>query len=333
MRSHGLMRCLAAGFVIATIAHAASTRREALQKLRIIPDVAADFGRGKKILGDEVKAILMPQVQSMLSQQREVTQEDIREWATTLVNSMIDQQLLLAEAVKQGVDIDIAEGQSLVRKQRRRLGERTFEQMLRLQGVDETQYAMRLAENLAVQQWIDNVIEPRQTVSTEEARAYYEAHPDEFPKIAEYHVSHILLAVSLETSYEDLLEKQDLGRKIRQKLAEGEDFANLAREYSDCPSKADGGDLGWLSVNSMPDSFEEVATNLQPGDVSELVRTPQGYHIIKAHEFRAAGTLPFEKVKDTIVADLEARKLDEAMRSLTSQLRKNANVQLYIEAP
>lgn len=326
---HHLVALCLVGTVIGT-AEAGSSVKELLAG---IPAVVADYGKGRQIKGAEVRAILKPQIQAMLASGRPVTPEQVIAWASELTDGMISQRLLLDEALKSGGKVDMKYGKEVVEAQRQNLGKKNFAALLTLQGISEKDYARRMAENHTVEEWIKNVVAPRQHVSPAEVKAYYDAHPEEFPKIAEYRVSHILFAADLKTPYEELLKIKDQAESVQHALILGADFATMAKKYSSCPSKADGGDLGFLAVGSMPKQFEEVALTLKPGEISPVVRSPLGYHIIVGNEIKPAGVEPFAKVQKKLTETLRRRAVDKAVKKLTEKLKREQKVRIYLTAP
>ena len=123
---------------------------------------------------------------------------------------------------------------------------------------------------------------PGIAVSEADARAYFDAHPDEFKMPERVHASHILVKVDPNASDASKAESRKKLEGIKARLDGGEDFAKLAEENSDCPSSAKGGDLGFFTRGQMVAPFEEAAFALNPGDTSDVVETRFGFHLIKS---------------------------------------------------
>lgn len=134
-------------------------------------------------------------------------------------------------------------------------------------------------------------------------KAYYEKNPDKFT-FDEVQASHILVAS--ETEAKDILAK----------VKQGQDFATLAKEFSTCPSKEKGGDLGYFQKGQMVKEFEDVAFALNVGDLSDVVKTQFGYHIIKVTD-KKKELKKFEDVaqyaNDSMYKDLMDTKMKEIM--------------------
>jgi peptidyl-prolyl cis-trans isomerase C len=110
---------------------------------------------------------------------------------------------------------------------------------------------------------------------------------------------------------------------LRKRLLAGEDFAQLAKDNSDCPSgKRSGGDLGWFKRGRMLKEFENAAFALKPGELSDIVETPAGYHIIKVHEKHAERVISFEEVKGDLRQDLIMKKKGEVFERWLTERKK-----------
>lgn len=134
------------------------------------------------------------------------------------------------------------------------------------------------------------------------------------------HARHILLKASSDDSPATHTEKKALAEKVKQLAITGSDFATLAEQYSEGPSKTNGGDLGFFERGSMVPSFDEAVFQLNPGSISDIVKTDFGYHIIKLEEVQPENVLSLEEAKEKIIVALQR----EQAQSLVSQLANSA---------
>jgi len=301
--------------------------------LEFIPEVVADYGQGEQIRGEEVKPLIAPQVQAMLANGAKPTPEQVRAWTASLVDGMINQRLVLREAARQGVTPDLEAGRRLVASQQERLGDKAFERVLRLQGVSADQLARHLAENEAVNRWLESIGPAPESITEAAARTYYQQHPEEFRRPAVYHVWHLLVAVPEDAAAEAVAAARQRADGLRALAARGESFAALAAAHSDCPSKLDGGDLGPLPAGRLPPAFESAALALMPGQISDPVRSPQGWHLIRGGIVIPGAEVPFASVCEDIVAALQRTAIEEARHNLIRRLREQAHVSVYVSAP
>lgn len=175
-----------------------------------------------------------------------------------------------------------------------------FKQMLQMQGLTFEQFMQQIEKGVKYEKLMDKQV-GRVDINDAEALAFYEENKVDFNTPEQVQASHILIKVASSATPEEKAAAKEKAEKLLKEIKEGADFATLARENSDCPSKAKGGDLGLFRRGQMVKEFEDVAFGLQPGQVSDVVETQFGYHIIKVTGRKEAGMTAFEKVKADIV--------------------------------
>ncbi len=144
-------------------------------------------------------------------------------------------------------------------------------------------------------------------VTDEELRAAYDEEKQRFQTTEERKARHILIAVA--EGQEDAARKQ--ADAVEERLKKGEDFAKVAKEVStDAGSKDQGGDLGWISRGTLTGPFEDSLFAMKAGEVSALVRTDQGFHIIRVDELRSGDLQPFETARDELAAETKTRRAE-----------------------
>jgi peptidyl-prolyl cis-trans isomerase C len=164
--------------------------------------------------------------------------------------------------------------------------------------------------------------------------AYYNAHKKEFENPEMVRARHILVAVKPNATEEEKKAALKKAEDILEKAKKGEDFAKLASEYSDDPgSKAKGGDLGFFTAGSMVGKFEQAAFTLKPGEISPVVETEFGYHIIKVEERKAAEQQPYDAVKDQVIAKATQAIQQERLNAFLEKAMKDAKVTFYGPEP
>ena len=168
----------------------------------------------------------------------------------------------------------------------------------------------------------DKAVADRVRIPEEELKKYYEEHRDLFTRPEQRRARHILIKVAPDASPA----QQEAARKKAAELAAraraGEDFAQLAKQYSDDPgSKKVGGELGWFSRGRMVPEFEQAVFSMSPGAISDPVKTPYGWHVIQLEEVREAGVRPFEEVRGQIESQLRFPRLREEAKKVAAELR------------
>ena len=185
-------------------------------------------------------------------------------------------------------------------------------------GYDKEEEFLTVFENMKsslIKQYAMNKLLVNTSVSDEEVKKYYEKHKDMYSQPETARASHIL--VNTEEEANDILKE----------IANGLSFEEAAQKYSNCPSKAQGGDLGEFTRGRMVPEFEEAAFEMNVGEVSEPVKTQFGYHIIKLLDKKEAKKLSFEEVKDQVKNQCLAVKQNTMYLEKGIELRKKYTVE------
>lgn len=155
------------------------------------------------------------------------------------------------------------------------------------------------------------------TVPEEEISRFYEANRASFTQPESWRASHILVADQTEAE------------KALSRVKGGESFAQVAQEVSTDPSKTHGGDIGFFSKGQVIPEFETACRDLKPGEVSKVVKTPLGYHILLLTEQRAAREKTLDEVRDPIRQILEGQQGQQKLDAYLQQLRSKSQVKIY----
>jgi peptidyl-prolyl cis-trans isomerase C len=162
-----------------------------------------------------------------------------------------------------------------------------------------------------------------------DAKDFYDKNPDKFTQPESVRASHILIL----TKDADEAAKQAARTKIDALLKRakaGEDFAALAKEHSQDGSASQGGDLGFFPRGQMVPEFDQAAFALEPGEISDVVSTQFGYHIIKLTEKKQGSTVPFDQVKPQVVEYLSNQKKQQRVDSFIDEAKKRAKIEVLV---
>lgn len=167
-------------------------------------------------------------------------------------------------------------------------------------------------------------------VTEDEARKYYEQNPKRFETPEQIRASHILIKFDAADSSADPNAAKAKARAttegLLRQINEGADFAELAKAHSVCPSAPGGGDLGFFPRGQTTPLFEKAAFELQVGQISGIVETEYGYHIIKVTDHKDAGVISFEQAKADIVEQLRQEKQAKFVEEYITSLKAHANI-------
>ncbi|MDA8082942.1 MAG: peptidylprolyl isomerase [Nitrospiraceae bacterium] len=173
-------------------------------------------------------------------------------------------------------------------------------------------------------------------VTDKDIDQYYKAHLEDFKVPEMVHARHILIRFEKAPSEAEALisngKAKEKAESILARIRAGEDFAKLAEEYSDDNgSKAKGGDLGFFPRGKMVPAFENAAFSLKPGQVSDLIETNYGYHIIKVEERQPAGVPPLEKVKEAVREKIKVASRKAKIDAFMDEAFKEDGVELHLD--
>ena len=194
-------------------------------------------------------------------------------------------------------------------------------------NLTEDEIQIQIQRGLAIRELIDQKVADKIVIKDEETRAYYDGNPQSFRQPEQVKASHILIKVEPTADEAAKIEARKKITEVQQKLKDGGDFAALAKEYSQGPSSAKGGDLGYFRRGQMVGPFEDAAFSMKTNEVSDLVETRFGYHIIKVYDKKPEQTLAYADVKDKIAQRLKQEKIEKDATLYVENLKKGAKVE------
>lgn len=251
-----------------------------------------------------------------------------------VVERLIGIELMLQDAQKRGITADaVAVDGRMAGFRNSFKTEKEFTDYMKENNITIDIVEKQITKQMILQQLQSDLLKEMKgkiQVTEKESKAFYDANQDKFKHPDQVKASHILIKV--EPKADEAAVKQALStiEDVRKKAIAGEDFAELAKKHSQDPSNIKGGDLGFFAKGQMLKSIEDAAFALQPNEISKVVKTDFGYHIIKVTERKVAAVIPFAEVEDKISEYLSQRQLDQAQRQYSDDIRKNAKVEIKI---
>lgn len=180
-----------------------------------------------------------------------------------------------------------------------------------------------------------NAFTDAEKVREREVRRFYERNLDAYTTPPEAKARHILFKLDPEASETLRNERREALNGVRQRILDGQDFAEVAKELSEDLSAEQGGDLGWFKPGEMVAAFEETAFQLKPGEVSEVVESPFGLHLILVEDRKEAIERSLEEVREEVIATLAEQRaesdLDEALTRIEGVIARQALSELASE--
>ena len=172
------------------------------------------------------------------------------------------------------------------------------------------------------------------TITEEEARQYYLSHKDEFAEPATVTLREIFIEVPTTTQKGEagvnVAADDEAAKKaeaVRARLTKGEDFATVAAEVSDSGSKANGGLIGPFPLSDLSDSLKQMVQTMKPGDITQPIRTPRGFQILKLDAMKTASIQPFESVRDLVADRVGEARQEAEIRKFLARVRSQALIE------
>jgi peptidyl-prolyl cis-trans isomerase C len=203
-----------------------------------------------------------------------------------------------------------------------------FEKALTSANLTEKQFKAFTRKNIVIDNLLQKEVLGKISVSEADAKKFYDENQDKFKAPEQTKASHVLITVDQKATPEEKKKAKEKADAIRKRVAGGEDFAAVAKAESKCPSAAKGGDLGYFGKGQMVPAFEEAAASLKLGQISEVVETQFGYHIIKVTDRKQAETVKFNDVKGKIEDYLKNQEAQKPMADYVENLRKQAKIEM-----
>jgi peptidyl-prolyl cis-trans isomerase C len=239
------------------------------------------------------------------------------------IDQFIMRRLLLDEAARLGIEASQAEKDQAYDAIREKLPEgMTLEQVMLNSPMGEDQMREEVVAGITVNKVLTRHASNVVNITEEEVDAFYATHAEKLTLPETVHARHILIAIPDGADTAAVEAKHELAESIREALAGGADFAELARKHSDCPSRERGGDLGEFPRGKMVPEFDSAAFALSENELSPVIRTKFGFHIIDVISHNQAGRMP----RQSVVQILKQRQQQAVLQEYIDHLKKDASI-------
>ncbi|MEP6662438.1 MAG: peptidylprolyl isomerase, partial [Verrucomicrobiota bacterium] len=211
--------------------------------------------------------------------------------------------------------------------------EEMFEQQLKATGITFAQFRTRANEQAIAEMVIERELKPSIKVPESAAKKFYDENPARFERPETVRAAHILISTVDKATQQPLpaakkKEKEQLAKSVRERAKKGEDFGKLAKEFSEDPGSKDKGGEYVFARGEMVPEFETAAFSMQTNQVSDLVETRYGYHIIKLLQKIPPEKLEFAKVLPDLTEGLTQQELQKQLPDYFGKIKKEANAEI-----
>ena len=217
-----------------------------------------------------------------------------------------------------------------IRKENKLEDEAKFQQALAQEGMSMDDLRRQLERQMVIEQVQRQEVGSKLTITEEEARQYYARHPEDFTDPAAVTLREIFVEVPSTEGNVNAARDQEGQKKIadaRARVLKGDDFAKVAAEMSDSPSKANGGIIGPFAHSEMSPQLQQMVDKMKPGEITQAIRTPRGYQIFKLESVKVQALQPFDSVRDLISEKVAGARTQIEMRKFLSRLRTQAIIE------
>ena len=248
----------------------------------------------------------------------------------SVLENIIGRELLYQESLKMGITARERDVDARFESIRSGFpGAAEFQRALSETGFTPEALKLQIRRSIVLQQFIDTRIEAEVIVTEKETESFYRRNPQLFMRPASIRVRHILTRVSPGSDRSERIAARRRMEGIQKQLSSGGDFSSLARSYSEGPSGSRGGDLGYVSRGQMSKPFEDAAFALMPGQISDIVETDFGYHLIQAVDRQTASSYTYDEIREAIAQDIRRRRVQEKAALYVNRLKAGADVKRY----
>jgi peptidyl-prolyl cis-trans isomerase C len=255
--------------------------------------------------------------------------EQLRE---QILENLIARELLLQECRKMEIKADQNEvDEQLGQLKGRFSSEAEFKSALSEMDITEETLRTQIERDMSIRRLLDKQVVEKIVVSAAETKTYYDNNPDAFKVPEKVRASHILIKVDAQADEAEKAKARKEIESIQRKLQKGEDFAALAKEFSEGPSGPEGGDLGYFGRGQMVKPFEDAAFSLKNGEISDRVETRFGYHLIKVTDRQTESTMAYKEIQEKLGNYLKQEKIKTEVQSYIENLKKSAKIERYLQ--
>jgi|GEM_PF-2019397 len=255
----------------------------------------------------------------------------IAKFYQNVLNDLIEDRLIMLELRKSGQDVTESEVKATIDDIMKQRGftQSEFEKLLSKEGLTFEKYREEMKRQVRKNKFMAIKVRQRVRVTDEDAKLYYQQEFSSQKGMKNYDISMIFVS-SIESDKKDTPPKERV-ETIRRLLSEGKDFAELARTYSDDPSRNSGGHLGNISKGDMREDFEKVIFGLKENQVSEPIKSAEGYYIFKLNKISESEIKGFDEAKEDIKRMLFEKEMIKQYSYIIDSLKKRYTIYINLK--
>ena len=281
---------------------------------------ASDLQRARTSLQEEAKQ----ECRNCTPQQLQMLMADKEK---NLLRDLIDQSLLAQRAKDLGVNVetDVVKRLDQIRQQNGIASMEELEKKVNESGISFEDFKGNIRNNLLTQEVIRREVGSKILIGRDEVQKHYDEHKNEFQRPEQVYLREIFVTTEGKKEAE-IPEQEKKARSLLERVKKGEDFAELAKRYSDGTTAKGGGELGVFERGQLAKDIEEMVFKMKRGQLSDVIPTKTGFLILKVEQRFEAGLQPLEKVENEVMNRIYMEKMEPGMRRYLQTLRQDSYV-------
>lgn len=247
-----------------------------------------------------------------------------------VLNILIDNKIAEKKAKELGIKVSDSDIDEEIKRieQAQGLNHKQFLKMIRKNGMTYKEYRDQIKKSIERMQLVEFEVKSRIIISDKKIKQYYEAHKNEFRTGEKIRLASIVLKLNNPNSFYEMQSLMRRSQVIMSRLKAGQDFSELAEQFSEGPGSNNGGDLGYFEPKELDPQLRKVVEKMRVGDISGPIMRPFGIQIIKLLDRKKAGIKPLKEVRDYIRRILYNKEIDKRYSSWINGLKQKAYIKI-----
>ena len=280
----------------------------------------------------EIEKVMGPLKEEMKAEDRLERRERFQEAYGKILEKLIEEKLIDQEVKKAGVKVTSKEIEGTIEEVKRSNAatQEELEKALAKDGVTLEEFKKQIEKRLQRTKLVNMAVKVEPNVKERELRDFYQKNIDQYRTQETNRPGHIFFLVPKGATSEEVQEIRTRCQKVLERITGGEDFGEMALLYSRDISAKDRGDLGYFKRGELVPALEKEALRLKIGEVSGIIRTDFGFHILKLLDRKGGKPPPFEEIKEKVQADYYEREFDKAFKQFITTLREKSVIEIKL---
>ncbi len=280
----------------------------------------------------EVERWMKPFYEEIRTEDRLERKEKLHEARRKILNQIIEERLIDQEVRKIGFKATPKEVEMAIEeiKKRNNATQEDLENALARDGLTFEAFKKEIEKRILRARFISVMIKVESNFGDKELLEFYKKNLERYYSKEVYRPAHILFLIPKGATPEEVSKIKKKCEKVLEKIKKGEDFGEMALLYSEDTSSKDRGDLGYFKKGELLPAFEKEALRLRVGEVSGIIRTEHGFHIIKLLDRKGGEPFPFEEIKERVKVDYMEKEMEKALRQYLTKLKEKSVIEIKL---